>query len=150
MSPDTVSSSERSRIMRQVRSTDTAPEMYVRKTLHAAGFRFRLHDKRLPGNPDLVLPKYRMAIFVHGCLWHWHGCRRSRMPSSNTDYWQHKIARNVERDARNTAALSHMGWRVELVWECELAASVESLIARLPNLTCGDVRRVDLPRLSEG
>ena len=149
MSPDTVSSSERSRIMRQVRSTDTAPEMYVRKTLHAAGFRFRLHDKRLPGNPDLVLPRYGMAIFVHGCLWHWHGCRRSRMPSSNTDYWQRKIARNVERDARNTAALSHMGWRVELVWECELAASVESLIARLPNLACGDARRVALPRLSE-
>ena len=120
--------------MRQVRSENTAPEMYVRRALHAAGFRFRLHDKRLPGKPDLVLTKYLTVVFVQGCLWHWHGCRRSRMPSSNTDYWQRKIARNVERDAKNLSALSDKGWRVELVWECELAASTADLIVRLPSL----------------
>ena len=134
MSPDSVSSAERSQIMRQVHSEDTAPEMYVRRSLHAAGFRFRLHDKRLPGRPDLVLARYRTVIFVQGCLWHWHGCRRSRMPSSNSDYWERKIARNVERDAKNTAILSDMGWRVELVWECELATGTMSLIERLSSL----------------
>ena len=134
MSADTVSSAERSRIMRRVRSEDTKPEVYVRRSLHAAGFRFRLHDKRLPGSPDLVLAKYRTTVFVQGCLWHWHGCRRSRMPAANADYWRRKIARNVERDAMNAAALSGMGWRVELVWECELGASTASLIARLPSM----------------
>lgn len=131
MSPDTVSSAERSRIMRQVRSKNTTPEMYVRRTLHAAGFRFRLHDKRLPGNPDLVLARHKTVVFVQGCLWHWHGCRRSRMPSSNADYWRRKIARNVERDARNAATLSDRGWRVELVWECELALATANLIEAL-------------------
>lgn len=131
MSPDTVSSAERSRIMRQVRSKNTTPEMYVRRTLHAAGFRFRLHDKRLPGHPDLVLARHKTVVFVQGCLWHWHGCRRSRMPSSNADYWQRKIARNVERDARDAATLSGMGWRVELVWECELASATANLIETL-------------------
>lgn len=131
MSPDTFSSVERSRIMRQVRSKNTTPEMYVRRALHAAGFRFRLHDKRLPGNPDLVLARHKTVIFVQGCLWHWHGCRRSRMPSSNADYWRRKIARNVERDTRNVATLSGMGWRVELVWECELASATGSLIETL-------------------
>lgn len=134
MCADTVSSSERSRIMRQVRSKDTTPEMYVRRALHAAGFRFRLHDKRLPGNPDLVLTKYRTVVFVQGCLWHWHGCRHSRMPSSNTNYWQRKISRNVERDARNATVLSEMGWRVELVWECEMNAATTELIERLSGL----------------
>lgn len=134
MSPDTVSSTERSRIMRQVRSKDTTPEMYVRRALHAAGFRFRLHNKRLPGNPDLVLTKYGTVVFVQGCLWHWHGCRRSRMPSSNSDYWERKISGNVERDARNAAVLCEMGWRVELVWECEMTAATTALIERLSNL----------------
>lgn len=133
MSADTVSPAERSRIMRRVRSVDTAPELYVRRALHAAGFRFRLHDRRLPGRPDLVLAKHRTVVFVQGCLWHWHGCRRSRMPAANAEYWRRKIARNVERDAANAAALSGKGWRVELVWECELAASTADLIARLPS-----------------
>ena len=120
--------------MRQVRSENTTPEMYVRRALHAAGFRFRLHDKRLPGNPDLVLARYKTVVFVQGCLWHWHGCRRSRMPSSNVDYWERKIARNVERDAKNTTVLSDTGWCVELVWECELATGTMSLIERLSSL----------------
>lgn len=135
MNSDTVSSSHRSWIMRQVRSRNTTPELYVRRTLHAAGFRFRIHYKKLPGKPDLVLAKYRTAIFVHGCFWHWHGCHRSRMPSSNVEYWQRKIARNVERDSKNIAALSCMGWRVQIIWECELATSTADLIACLPNFS---------------
>ena len=133
MSSDTVSSSRRSWIMRQVRSKNTTPELYVRRTLHAAGFRFRIHNKRLPGSPDLVLTKYRTVIFVQGCFWHWHGCRRSRMPSSNVEYWQRKIARNVERDAKNFDILSSMGWHVKIVWECELVSSTADLIALLPS-----------------
>ena len=131
MSADTVSPAERSRIMRLVRSENTRPERRVRQELHAAGFRFRLHDRRLAGKPDLVLRRYRTAVFVHGCLWHWHGCRRSRMPSTNVAYWERKIGRTVERDARNAASLAAAGWTVEVVWECQLAESTRRLIDRL-------------------
>ena len=134
MSPDNVTPSRRSWIMGRVKSEGTAPEMYVRRALHAAGLRFRLHDKRLPGAPDLVLRKHRTVVFVHGCFWHWHGCKRSRMPSSNVDYWERKIGRNVERDAANAAALAGLGWSVEVVWECELGASTGQLIERLAPL----------------
>ena len=138
MAPDTVSPEERSRIMRQVRSRDTKPELRVRRALHKAGLRFRLHDKRLPGHPDLALRKHQTVVFVHGCLWHWHGCSRSRMPASNEDYWRRKIARNVERDAEHAAALQRLGWRVEIVWECEIAPATESLIARLTGKGAGE------------
>lgn len=138
MAPDTVSPEERSRIMRQVRSRDTKPELRVRRALHKAGLRFRLHDKRLPGHPDIALRKHKAVVFVHGCLWHWHGCPRSRMPASNADYWRRKIARNVERDAEHAAALERLGWRVEVVWECEIAPATERLIARLTGRTADD------------
>ena len=131
MSPDNVTPARRSWIMGRVKSQDTAPELYVRRALHAAGLRFRLHDKRLPGAPDLVLRKHRTVVFVHGCQWHWHGCKRSRMPSSNVDYWRRKINRNVERDAANAVALDALGWRVEVVWECELALATSRLIEQL-------------------
>lgn len=131
MSPDNVTPARRSWIMGRVKSQDTAPELYVRRALHAAGLRFRLHDKRLPGAPDLVLRKHRTVVFVHGCQWHWHGCKRSRMPSSNVDYWRRKINRNVERDAANAAALDALDWRVEVVWECELAPATSRLIEQL-------------------
>ncbi len=131
MSPDNVSPARRSWIMGRVKSQGTAPEMRVRRALHAAGLRFRLHDKRLPGAPDLVLKRRRTVVFVHGCLWHWHGCRRSRMPSSNVAYWERKIRRNVERDKAHMASLVAQGWRVEVVWECELASSTTRLIERL-------------------
>lgn len=137
MAPDTVSPEERSRIMRQVRSRDTKPELRVRRALHKAGLRFRLHDKRLPGHPDLALRKHQTVVLVHGCLWHWHGCSRSRMPASNEDYWRRKIARNVERDAEHAAALQRLGWRVEIVWECEIAPATERLIARLTGRVAG-------------
>lgn len=128
---DKVSQAERSRIMALVHSQGTAPEMKVRRALHAVGFRFRLHDKALPGTPDIVLPRYRTVVLVQGCQWHWHGCKRSRMPTSNVAYWRSKIERNVQRDNANQDALRRDGWTVEVVWECELPESAKRLIQRL-------------------
>lgn len=112
---------ERSALMRRVRGKDTKPEMRLRKALHAAGVRFRLHDRRLPGRPDLVLPGRRLAIFVHGCFWHRHeGCPRTTTPKANNSYWMRKFAENIERDARKTNQLRQSGWNVRVVWECEI------------------------------
>lgn len=131
MSADTVTPAERSRIMKLVRSRDTKPEMYVRRALHAVGFRFRLHSKQLPGRPDIALRKHKTVVFVHGCLWHWHGCKRSRMPATNTEFWQSKISRTQARDAFNMQELANAGWRVEVIWECELREATRALIASL-------------------
>lgn len=111
----------RSRIMRAVKSGDTAPELLVRSLAHRMGYRFRLHRKDLPGKPDIVFPGMRKAIFVHGCFWHGHDCARgARMPKSNRDYWTKKIARNKERDRAVRAALRRSGWTSLVVWECDL------------------------------
>ncbi|SOC89897.1 T/G mismatch-specific endonuclease [Ensifer adhaerens] len=107
-------------MMSGIRGTNTRPELQVRKALHAAGFRYRLHERKLPGKPDLVLPKYRAVIFVHGCFWHGHGCHLFRMPSSNSVFWQEKIAGNVARDKVAVDRLRESGWRVATVWECAL------------------------------
>lgn len=115
---DTVDAETRSRIMSRVRSKDTAPEVALRKALFARGLRYRLHDAALPGKPDLVSARYKAVVFVHGCQWHWHGCSRSRMPATNTDYWRSKIARNQVRDQAHIAELLAHGWRVLVVWEC--------------------------------
>ena len=117
--------------MAQVKSRDTSPEMKVRKAIHRAGYRFRLHRSNLPGSPDLVLPRHRMAVFVHGCFWHWHGCRRSRMPQTNRDYWQAKIQRNMDRDVRTQAQLIELGWSVMSIWECSLEPGIDELLNRL-------------------
>lgn len=117
--------------MALVPSTGSKPEMRVRRALHAAGFRYRLHRADLPGKPDLVFPQFRLAVFVHGCFWHWHGCKRSRMPAANREYWERKIGRNVERDQQQLSELSVLGWEVVVIWECELAPGIEALIARL-------------------
>lgn len=107
--------------MSQVRGRDTKPELFVRSWLHREGFRFRLHRADLPGKPDIVLPRYRAVIFVHGCFWHGHqGCPRSALPASNTSYWETKISRNLERDQRNQRRLRRLGWRVMTLWECRL------------------------------
>src|SRR4051794_14624640 len=105
--------------MSRVRQKDTAPEIALRKRLHAAGFRYVLHSSALPGRPDLAFPMYRTVVFVHGCFWHGHDCRAGRSPSSNKEYWAAKIAANKVRDARNSAELAQRGWRVIIVWECE-------------------------------
>jgi DNA mismatch endonuclease, patch repair protein len=112
--------SRRSFLMSRVRAQDTGPEIIVRKIAHALGFRFRLHDKKLPGKPDLVFPRLRSVILVHGCFWHRHpGCRKASNPSSNVEFWNAKFARNVTRDALMQGKLEALGWRVLIVWECE-------------------------------
>lgn len=117
---DTFSPEARSEIMRRVRSANTTPELLVRRLLHRAGYRFTLANKHLPGNPDIVLPRYRTAIFVHGCFWHRHrGCREATMPSSNVAYWSAKFERNRVRDRKDGRELRRLGWRVVIVWECQ-------------------------------
>ena len=118
---DTVSAQVRSRIMAQVKSKDTKPELAVRRLLHGLGYRYRLHRKDLPGRPDLVFPSRRKAIFVNGCFWHGHAdCEKVRLPLSNRAYWRDKLRRNQERDERNLASLQESGWETMVVWECEL------------------------------
>ena len=111
---------QRSINMSHIRSKDTKPEEIVRKYLFARGFRYRKNDTRYPGKPDLVLPKYHTVIFINGCFWHQHGCSRSTLPKTNQDYWIPKIQRNVERDRQNLKALEDAGWKVIVIWECEL------------------------------
>lgn len=106
--------------MSRIRSRDTKPELIVRRLLHRMGYRFRLHRKDLPGSPDIVLPKYKTVIFVHGCFWHRHeGCRYAYNPKSRVDFWQKKFLQNVERDRKVRHELIELGWRVLVVWECE-------------------------------
>lgn len=121
--------------MAGIRSKDTRPEMIVRRVLHKAGLRYVLNDRRLPGKPDIVLPKHRLCIFVHGCFWHRHeDCRLTVTPSTRRDFWLQKFATNVERDKRNITALAALGWRVMVIWECGLKHrdAVDKLV-RLPD-----------------
>ena len=129
----------RSRNMSRIRSTDNKPEEIVRKFLFAQGFRYRKNDKKLPGKPDIVLPKYRTVIFVNGCFWHKHDCPRFVWPSSNQDYWRPKILGNVERDKKNADQLRSQGWNVIVVWECELKKTVRD--ERLYAL-CSEIRGI--------
>ena len=118
---DVVNQMTRSKMMSGIRGKNTQPELKVRRFLHAHGYRFRLHRKDLPGNPDIVLPKLMTCIFVHGCFWHRHSdCRYSTYPSTRIEFWNEKFQKNVERDERQQAALKAMGWFVLIVWECEL------------------------------
>ena len=117
---DTVDKETRSRIMSSVGQKDTGPETLLRSALHKAGLRYRLHDRRLPGSPDLVFPRYRAVIFVHGCYWHSHGCYKSTVPKSRREFWEDKFRANLERDERNISLLRELGWRVMVVWECAL------------------------------
>lgn len=121
---DKHSKAVRSYNMSRIRSTNSKPEEMVRKYLFAQGFRYRKNDKRYPGKPDIVLPKYKTIIFVNGCFWHMHDCGRFVWPSSNEDFWRRKIQRNIERDAEQVSKLRSDGWKVIVVWECELKKSV--------------------------
>ena len=112
---------ERSRNMAAIKSTDTRPEMLVRRYLHCMGWRYRLHSKKLPGKPDVVMRRFMTVIFVNGCFWHGHrGCIYYRLPKSNTEFWEQKIEQNRLRDERDVLALTELGWRVIVIWECEL------------------------------
>lgn len=124
---------QRHKCMAAVKGKDTKPEILVRRYLHAKGLRFRLHNRKLPGCPDLVLKRYKVAIFVNGCFWHGHlGCGNFKLPQSNREFWQHKITLNQARDYRAEVELKLLGWRVMRVWECELAPSLrEETLSRL-------------------
>ena len=128
---DRLTPERRSWLMSRVKPTNTSPELRVRSAAPALGLRFRLHAKNLPGRPDLVFPKWKKVIFVHGCFWHRHpGCKKATKPKSRTDYWSGKFARNVERDREVEKMLTDMGWSVHTIWECE-TKDLESLNSRL-------------------
>ncbi|MGL5362625.1 MAG: very short patch repair endonuclease [Bosea sp. (in: a-proteobacteria)] len=144
--PDIVSPEMRSRMMAGIRGKDTRPELLLRKGLHAAGLRYRLHVRALPGKPDMVFPRHRAVLFAHGCFWHGHDCHLFRVPSTRQAFWSAKFTRNRETDAASTAALAEAGWRVGIVWECALKGRM-----RLPwpalLQSCIEWLRSDAPRL---
>ena len=113
----------RSRVMSRIPSLNTRPELVVRKYLHSLGYRFRLHRKDLPGRPDIVLPRHKVAIWIHGCFWHSHHCQAGKLPQTNIDYWHPKLARNVSRDMSNRRKLARMGWMNFVFWECQISCS---------------------------
>lgn len=117
---DVVTAADRSRMMAGIGSSNTKPEIVLRRALHALGFRFRLHDRKLPGTPDIVLPRYRAVVFVHGCFWHGHDCHLFKWPSTRPDFWKSKISKNREIDDRATQKLVAAGWRQAVVWECAI------------------------------
>lgn len=130
---DRLTKEQRRRNMSAIKGKNTAPELAVRKLLHRLGFRFRLHDRRLPGTPDIVLPKYRTVVLVHGCFWHMHGCARTRIPQTRTDFWISKLERNRARDEEQEMLLRSMGWTVIVIWGCELKME-HTLIERIQPL----------------
>ncbi|KCZ91311.1 very short patch repair endonuclease [Hyphomonas jannaschiana] len=143
---DVVSPEVRSRMMSGIRGKDTKPEMIVRRGLHAMGFRYKLHDKRLPGRPDLVLPKYRAVIFVHGCFWHKHDCKYFKWPKTRKEFWRSKIEKNVARDKTAMEVLKNSGWRVAVVWECSFrdASEVSERIRLLGNWVSSDRQEIQI------
>lgn len=129
---DSLSAERRSWNMSRIRSRDTGPERALRSMLHRAGFRFRLHDRSLPGTPDIVMKKHRAAILVHGCYWHRHeGCRNATTPSTRTEFWEAKFGATVARDERNIEALADLGWTPIVVWECDLKKRPDEVMAEI-------------------
>lgn len=126
---DILTPEQRKRNMSAIKGRDTKPEILLRKLLHSLGYRFRIQRKDLPGRPDIVLPRYKTAIFVNGCFWHRHeGCKLASTPATNSDFWQKKFTANVERDVRNYAALKELGWNVLIIWECEVKEILRSRV----------------------
>ena len=131
MAADSVDKKTRSAIMAKVRAKDTKPELEVRRAIHGAGFRFRLHRSDLPGKPDVVFPRHRLALFVHGCFWHRHGCKRATMPATNREFWSEKFRRTMERDQKALKDLEEIGWDTAVIWECQLEAGINNLLETL-------------------
>ena len=148
--PDRLALVQRHHCMSRIRGKNTKPEILVRKGLHARGFRFRLHNKKLPGSPDIVLPKYSVAIMVNGCFWHGHKrCRYATKPKTNVEFWETKIARNRHRDEVTNAHLEALGWHVITVWECELRGKSEA--ASKLDALAEEIRHAgELKRIKEG
>jgi DNA mismatch endonuclease (patch repair protein) len=146
---DVVSPEVRSRMMSGIRSKNTKPELLLRRGLHRAGFRYRLHDRSLPGRPDMVFPRRRAVLFAHGCFWHGHNCHLFKWPATREEFWKAKIARNREVDARAEKALHVEGWRQAVVWECALRGKsrmpVEEVFERLAKWLASDRDRIELP-----
>lgn len=129
---DVVSKEVRSRMMAGIRGANTRPEIQVRKYLHSQGLRFRLHGSRLPARPDIVLPRWSVAVLVHGCFWHGHdSCRYFRLPTTRQEFWREKIRANIYRDRKNVDELMRLGWRVAIIWECALREDAQSSLAHL-------------------
>ncbi len=129
---DTRTPAQRRRIMQAVNTKDTGPEWVVRRLLHRAGYRYRLHRKELPGRPDVVFPRRRKVIFVHGCFWHQHpGCRKATIPKNNAEFWRAKLNKNTERDKRAVTALHQDNWEVVTIWECELKDEMKPVTKKL-------------------
>jgi len=138
---DTLTPVQRKKCMAAVRGEHTRPEIAVRRMVHALGYRFRLHQQNLPGSPDIVLPRHRKVIEVRGCFWHLHHCKKGRIaPKSNIQYWQLKRLRNQERDRRNARALRMQGWRLLVVWECQLS-DCDSVLNRIRDFLRDSTRR---------
>lgn len=129
---DILTKEKRSWNMSQIKGKDTKPEILLRSIIHRSGLRFRLHDNKLPGKPDIVLPRYKTAIFVNGCFWHRHeGCKYAYMPKSRMEFWESKFARTVQRDAEKSRELMELGWHVFTAWECEVNNDSDDLLERL-------------------
>ena len=155
---DVMTPEQRSRCMAAIKGKDTKPELIVRKYLFSRGLRFRVQVRKLPGTPDIVLPKYKTAIFVNGCFWHGHeGCKYFRLPKSNVEFWKEKIERNIERDRESMQALFDLGWKVVRVWECELRnkANREETLNKIytsitsPDGSCYSFEETDVPMAAE-
>lgn len=126
---DNLTKAQRKKNMSRIRATSTTPEIKLRSALHKAGFRFRIHVASLPGKPDIVLPKYRLIIFMNGCFWHQHpNCAKANIPKSNQDYWIKKLKKNVDRDKVSISNLKSMGWKVKVIWECEVNKNIEGVV----------------------
>lgn len=117
---DTVDKKTRARMMASVKNKNTSPELNIRKALFAKGIRYRLHDRKLPGTPDLIFPKYKAVIFIHGCFWHNHNCKHGRLPTTNRAFWEHKLLGNARRDLQIIDKLHSLGWRTRVIWLCSL------------------------------
>lgn len=144
---DTRSPEQRRRIMQAVKTKNTGPELLLRRALFAAGYRFRLHRKDLPGRPDIVFPGRRKAIFVHGCFWHGHNCTKGRASKSRTEYWGPKLEANKARDAKNLRDLEAIGWEAVVVWQCELG-NMDNVTSRLGTFLGQPSNPIDKPKVT--